>query len=255
MPRRLTKEEFIAKARIKHGDKYDYSKSEYANSKQPIYIICYKHGGFWQIPSDHLNGSGCPECGIESHKKLVYEHGINDVSTRSNNKVYKTWVGMLERCYSPKYHLKEPPYLKCIVCAEWRYFSKFKEWFEDSANGYQEGYELDKDILVKGNKVYSPNTCCFVPQELNKLLMLRKSKRGKLPIGVAFTGFSYRVQISLYGKRACFGRFSTPEVAFLAYKKAKEQYVKELAEKYYKEGKITERVYNALLDYRVEITD
>lgn len=164
-------------------------------------------------------------------------------------------MGMLERCYSPKYHAKEAPYKDCSVCDEWLTYSNFKRWFDDPDNGYHGGYQLDKDILVKGNKIYSPDTCCFVPQEMNKLLMLRKSRRGVLPIGVAATGCSYRAQISINGKRFCFGLFTTPEAAFNAYKEAKEQNVKVLAEKYYKEGKITERVYNALLDYRVEITD
>ena len=61
--RRLTKEEFIEKARQVHGDKYDYSKVEYKNNKTKICIVCPIHGEFWQRPNDHLNGRGCDKCG------------------------------------------------------------------------------------------------------------------------------------------------------------------------------------------------
>ena len=159
---------------------------------------------------------------------------------------------MLERCYSPKLHAKEPTYIGCTVCPEWHYLSNFKRWFD---NNYVEGYHLDKDILVKGNKIYSPETCCFVPKEINFLLLNNKSRRGDFPIGVHRKGDLFISQINKNGKRIQIGRFDTPEDAFLAYKKEKEQYVKQLAERYFKEGKIAEMVYLALLDYRVEMTD
>ena len=162
---------------------------------------------------------------------------------------------MLQRCYSDEYQKKEPTYKGCSVCDEWLTLSNFKRWMDDPANGYQEGYHLDKDILVKGNKVYSPETSCFVPYQINYVILNRKLHRGDMPIGVYKRGNSHIAYYNNTGKRIILGSFKTPEAAFLAYKKAKEQYVKELAEKYYKEGKITERVYNALLNYRVEITD
>lgn len=159
---------------------------------------------------------------------------------------------MLERCYDQKYHQKEPTYIGCSVCGEWKYFSNFKRWFDEN---YIEGYQLDKDILVKGNKIYSPETCCFVPQEINYLLINRRLHRGTEPLGVDRKGNSYRAFFHQNKRKIHLGSFSTPEAAFLAYKKAKEQYVKGLAEKYHAEGKITERVYIALCNYRVEITD
>jgi rubrerythrin len=57
---------FIQKAKEIHGNKYDYSEVNYINNRTKVYIICYKHGGFWQTPTDHLNGNGCPIC-KESH--------------------------------------------------------------------------------------------------------------------------------------------------------------------------------------------
>ena len=155
---------------------------------------------------------------------------------------------MLMRCYSIRHHQTCPNYIGCSVCPEWLYLSNFKEWFD--AN-YVDGYALDKDIIIKGNKTYSPHTCCFVPQEINNQLIKSDAARGKCPIGVSQRGSRYYAKF-----RSChLGVYTTSEAAFLAYKKAKEQYVMELAEKYYKEGKITERVYHALLAYRVEITD
>ena len=69
MPKKKTKEEFIAKAKLVHGDKYDYSKVDYVNRKTKVCIICSKHGEFWQTPNHHLSGCGCPKCGIEKHRK------------------------------------------------------------------------------------------------------------------------------------------------------------------------------------------
>ena len=64
----MTKEEFIKKAKDKHGDKYDYSKVEYKNSRTKVRIICPKHGEFWQIAGNHLTGNGCPFCANELKK-------------------------------------------------------------------------------------------------------------------------------------------------------------------------------------------
>lgn len=77
--RRLTTQEFIEKCRSVHGDKYDYSKVEYKNSTSKITIVCKEHGEFSQIPSSHLSGVGCRECGIKSSvkkKTISQEHFI-----------------------------------------------------------------------------------------------------------------------------------------------------------------------------------
>lgn len=161
---------------------------------------------------------------------------------------------MLCRCYSHKYQEKKPTYIGCYVCEEWLSFSNFKEWFD---NNYREGYQLDKDILVKGNKIYSPETCCFVPQEINQLLIKCNGSRGQHPLGVSYHSqlnkFQVRMRISNIGKNL--GLFNTANEAFQAYKTAKEAHIKEVATEYYTKGKINERVYQALMKYEVEITD
>lgn len=254
--RKKTTEEFIAESISIYGEgAFDYSKADYNGGHKPITLICKNGHEIHPLPSNHLRGFGCHICAHESQKRNAYGNGINDMINTRNMPFEKCWRHMMERCYNPKILDKFPTYKGCTVCPEWHYLSNFKRWFEDPANGYREGYHLDKDILVKGNKVYSPDTCCFVPKEINILIKtMPKGKKG-LPKGVTFKGKSYVAVVEIGGVRYRSERFSTPEAAFLAYKKAKEQYVKELAEKYYKEDKITERVYRALLDYRVDITD
>ena len=138
----------------------------------------------------------------------------------------------------------------CTVDERWHNFQNFAEWYYDN---YIEGYHLDKDILFKGNKIYSPETCCFVPQEINKLFTKRQSKRGDYPIGVISNKKRF---ISIFTKEKkifYLGSFATPEEAFIAYKTEKENRIKEIANKW--KGLISDKVYQALINYQVEITD
>jgi len=128
------------------------------------------------------------------HRSLVHGVGVNDsdytTHIRKNNKLiwrcpfYDKWTTMLKRCYSPKWHKRFPTYIGCSVCPEWHYFSKFRLWME---NQKWEGLELDKDILVKGNQVYSPDTCCFIPKTINYLFGSGRKKKNNLPEGVNLT--------------------------------------------------------------------
>ena len=104
--------------------------------------------------------------------------------------------------------------------------------------------------------MYSPDTCCFVPNEINALFIKHDSKRGKYPIGVSLHNKKFCARINIFKKGSVWlGTFDTPELAFLAYKRAKEAYIKDTAQMYYDKGKITKRVYDALMKYEVEITD
>ena len=168
------------------------------------------------------------------------------VNTRIT-KVYNTWKGILERCYDEKYQEKRPTYKGCTVDECWHNFQNFAKWYEEK---YITGYQLDKDILIKDNKIYSPETCCFVSQEINKLFIKSNASRGKYPIGVN-KHISGKFQSQLNKKHL--GTFDTPEEAFQAYKIAKEKYIKEIANKY--KNKITTDCYTAMLNYKIEITD
>lgn len=255
----MTTETFVERARQLNGDKYDYSAVKYIHSRIKVCIICHTHGEFWQNPTGHLHGYGCTECARIKSKKKIYGIGINDYNgfvrvKREFLTSYKYWAGMLMRCYSESIHKKRPRYKDCTVCEEWKLFSNFKKWFDEN---YIEGYQLDKDILFKDNKIYSPETCCFVPTEINNLFEKSNRSRGKYPIGVSFSKSSkdFESYIRADGKRVHLGHYSAPEEAFNVYKLAKEAYISRMAEEYYGKVLIKENVYNAMLNYKVEITD
>lgn len=258
--RKLTKEQFIQKAREIHGDKYDYSKVQYINNRNKVCIVCPKHGEFWMLPTSHTDQKqGCRKCYEDNKRVGIIGIGKMDIGINKHNKdeyrKYLLWKNMIVRVYNTKYHQHRPTYINCSVCEEWLTFSNFKRWIEDPKNGYQEGYHLDKDILIKGNKVYSPDYCCFVPPLLNSVFTKRQRFRGKCPIGVTYDGMGYVSTLSTIDGCKYLGYYKKTEDAFDVYKNAKESYVKELAESYFKEGKITEKVYHALMKYEVEITD
>lgn len=265
--KKLTSAEFVAMAKSIHGDKYIYDKANYINSKTKVLIGCPIHGYTFQFPSNHLKGCGCLYCYKENARGkaktknlLVFGIGHNDYNESiccSDKKVfqsYNIWAGMLKRCYWIR-RKENVAYDDCKVCDEWLYFSNFKKWFDDPNNGYRDGYHLDKDILVKGNKIYSPDTCCFVPQEINKLFTKHNRARGKYPIGVKKDKLRYISYISLYGKQKVLGMYDDELSAFMEYKKTKENYIKEIAYKYFNDGKITQKVYDALMNYQVDIND
>ena len=176
---------------------------------------------------------------------------VGGVETRD----YKLWKNMLRRCYDEKYSNKYTTYKDCTASDNFKYLPYFEEWCHQQTGFDQECWHLDKDILIKRNKVYSENTCCFVPSEVNNLFTKHDSLRGEYPIGVRYhkMGRKYTAQISKFKKVIYLGCFNTPDEAFNAYKEAKEDYIKEVANKW--KDQIDPRVYEALMKYRVEITD
>ena len=170
-----------------------------------------------------------------------------------HTKIYQSWKGMLQRCYSTKSFKRNPCYVDKKVCEEWHNFQNFAEWMEKNYNPeIMEGWHLDKDILIKGNKIYSPETCCFVPPEIN-YLFVRNSGDREYPIGVTYKENAFRATLNKKDKSYHIGRFKTPEEAFQAYKTAKENYIKEVAEEW--KNVIPHFLYTLLINYQVEITD
>ena len=166
------------------------------------------------------------------------------------NTTYVTWSGMLRRCYNERERSKQESYKNCLVSKEWHNFQNYAEWYEKN---YVEEFEMDKDILIKGNKIYSPETCCFIPQEINTIFGNREKSRGKYPIGVRLSGKKYHARLFKNKKYYHLGTFDTPEEAFQAYKVAKEVYIKEVADKWRK--KIIDKVYQAMINFQINITD
>ena len=181
-----------------------------------------------------------------------YPITINSVQTKE----YVLWKHMLQRCYSDASKKERPTYEGCQVSENFKSYEYFYEWCHEQVGFGNEGFHLDKDLLVKGNKVYSENTCVFIPQEVNTLLVKSTALRGKHLIGVSWNkkdkAFVAKARKNK-GKSEHLGIFKTEIEAFNAYKQAKEAFVKEQADKW--KGKIDERAYNALMNYEVEITD
>ena len=168
------------------------------------------------------------------------------------NNAKSFWSNMLKRCENKFKNKNYDSY----CCKEWEDFSNFEKWFNE--NYYEvegERMALDKDILVKGNKVYSPETCVFVPQRINTLFAIRiksnvKKSTLELPIGVTETKYGkYRAE----AKKHYLGIFESPEEAFGAYKTYKESYIKQIADEY--KLKIPKKLYDAMYKWKVEITD
>ena len=189
------------------------------------------------------------DIGIIGAKYPVSEGGID-------TKEYTLWCNMLKRCYSDTYQKKRPTYEGCECSENFKSYEYFYEWCHKQVGFGECGFQLDKDLLVKGNKVYSENTCVFIPTEINSVLIKCTATRGKNLIGVCWNkkskAFVAMVSRSKSGSEYL-GLFNTEIEAFNAYKQAKENYIKELANKW--KDQIDDRAYNALMKYAVEITD
>jgi hypothetical protein len=187
--------------------------------------------------------------GIVGTKYQISEYG-------RDTKEYVLWKSMLERCYSTALKKRYPTYEYCKVSENFKYYEYFYEWCNKQIGFNNEGWHLDKDLLVKGNKVYSESTCVFLPAEINSLLTKSDKIRGKHPIGVSWNKrdevFVAKVNKSR-GKKEYLGLFKTEIEAFNAYKTAKEAFIKEQAEKW--KSQIDTRAYNALMNYEVSIDD
>ena len=190
----------------------------------------------------------------------VYGIGITgDSQVRvdgKHTKEYRLWNNMLKRCYSVGCQKVRPTYIDCSISENFRYLQYFKEWCNNqigfnSVDEKGKPFALDKDILVKGNRVYNEDVCVFVPQEVNLLFTKRDKSRGEYPIGVSFHKSRGMLTATLNNKYL--GYFNTAEQAFQVYKTAKEAYIKEVANKW--KDKIDPKVYEALMNYEVHIDD
>lgn len=259
------------------GNKIDRTgETGYNNFGSKIIITKYKNNidvdiyfpeYDWIAKNKQYNNfkNGKISCPYERRIYGVGYLGEGNYKVRENGKLtkcYNTWQNMLQRCYDDKYHEKQPTYINCEVCEEWHNYINFGDWF---TNNYYEiegqRMHLDKDILNKGNKIYSPDTCVFVPNNINLLFTKCDNSRGDYPIGVSREKKSkrFRADCRIYdyeenkSKSKHLGYYNTPQQAFSAYKQFKEQYIKQVAD-YYKD-QIPQELYNALYNYEVDIDD
>ena len=165
-------------------------------------------------------------------KKLVGGWGINDADYLVKPYVrgkqircnyYTTWGDMIRRCYSEKYHTTHPTYIGCSICEEWKYFSNFKSWMEQQD---WEEKELDKDLLIKDNKIYSSETCVFISRKLNSFLIDRGNCRGDYPLGVHWDKNANKFMVQCRdgnGNKKYLGVFTCHNEAHEAWRKCKHE--------------------------------
>lgn len=187
--------------------------------------------------------------------------GVGKYKSRGKNgektKAYLYWTDMLDRCYNPYSLNKRNDYIDVFVCEEWLCFQNFAKWFYENyyeCNG--EKMQLDKDILVKGNKIYSPQTCIFTPSRINMMFIKQKKHRGKCPIGVKYHKRDNKFEVNCSNKNKEYqylGRFDNEMEAFACYKNFKEKVIKQVADEY--KDLIPKELYEALYKYEVEIND
>ena len=223
----------------------------------PEYNWTFKHAIYQTFKK------GTIKCPYEPRTYGVGYLGEGKYKTRENGKKtdeYIIWCGILRRCYDPKLHERESTYKNCTVEEYLLNCQHMGEWIDK--NYYEipgEQMCLDKDILCKGNKVYSRETCIFVPERINLLFTKCDNRRGDSPIGVTpRESGNYQVFCSNgYRKSVYLGSYSTEEEAFQVYKEYKEKVIKEVIDSY--EGKIPEphysRLKDAMYNYKVEIDD
>jgi hypothetical protein len=181
-------------------------------------------------------------------------------NNKNKTKPYICWCSMFTRCYNENQRYMNPTYKDCTVAEEWHNFQNFAKWFYE--NYYEvddERMDLDKDILVKGNKVYSPEACIFVPKDINSLFVNRQGDRGNYPLGISKAYKSgFVATCSIYDNNKYIikriGKFNSIEDAFYSgYKPFKENYIKQVADKY--KDQIPKKLYDAMYNWVVEITD
>lgn len=189
--------------------------------------------------------------------KLICGVGFNDnqypawVNGRAT-KEYRLWRAMLQRCYDAKYHDKYPTYAGCLVSDNFKSYSYFYNWCHNQIGFGLDGWHLDKDILIRNNKIYSEDACVFVPSDVNNFFVDCRASRGLYPVGVNFdkaTG-KYRAQCTVKSNgRKYLGLYPTPDSAHSAYKACKEALCKDVAD--YWRGQIDKRVYNVLMSWKL----
>ena len=223
----------------------------------PEYDWTFKHAQYTHFKRGRIK---CPYERRYCGKGYLGEGKYKMSESGKNKKEYDIWYHMLERCYDPKYQEKYSTYKGCTVEEYLLNFQYMCEWLEN--NYYEipgETMHLDKDILCKGNKIYSRDTCIFVPQRINKLFTKSDKARGYNPVGVyQLPSGNYQATCNdRNGKYIYLGAYSTEEEAFQVYKQYKEKVIKEVIDSY--EGKIPEphysRLKTAMYNYEVEIDD
>lgn len=256
---RYKKERLGLSFKTKNGESYTIIK--YENNKN--ILIQFNNGYIKQTSWINIKRDNVNSPFLKTLSNVGYI-GVGNYDSSKNPEAYLHWNHMIRRCYDA-YTInrdKNLTYIDCFVCEEWHCFQNFAEWYEE--NYYEVEGEtmcLDKDILCKSNKIYSPETCVFVPQRINSLFVKADKMRGDYPVGVHYhTKHNWlEVNCCIYKdkkkKQKYLGKFplNKPFQAFYTYKQFKEQYIKQIADEY--KDLIPTKLYEAMYKYEVEIND
>lgn len=184
-------------------------------------------------------------------RRPLYGIGVNDYSGDisihgKEIPAYSAWKRIIERCSGRRED--KPCYQSVTICDDWKNFSNFKEWYDKN---HRPGCDIDKDLFKVGDRlVYSPDTCCFLQKEINSSISrINKSA----PITHRYK--KYEVYTTARSKRIHLGSFCTLNEAVAAYIMFREEHIRRLAQEYFDANKIERRVYDALMNYKVEVTD
>jgi len=248
-------------ALIKVGEKYNTSNSgtvevlEYVHSKN-VLIRFVNTGHTKRVHSSVLRKGTIKDVTQRSYCGVGYfGDGPYKCSKDKGNPVngaYNTWYNMLRRCYSSSSNVNSDRYRQrgVVVDAEWHNFQNFAEWY---IKNHKDGFEIDKDILGRGKKIYSKSTCVFVPPRINMLLSMSNRTRGDYANGVHKPKNHRKFTSRMFadGKRVTIGYYDSMHDAFVAYKDAKEFHIRSVAAEEYEKGNIDDEVYNKLITWEI----
>lgn len=152
--------------------------------------------------------------------------GIGKYSQKDNKNIFSIWSAMLKRCYNNNVLLKQPSYIGCSVCEEWHNFQNFAEWYIKFSI---KDFSMDKDLL-SDFKIYSPETCVFIPRYINNFISVKQTNNTSGYIGVYLDKKTnkWKSQISIDKKRTQLGRFSNIEDAINIYTITRKDCAKDL---------------------------
>lgn len=208
--------------------------------------VRFKVSGFTTTARlDHIKRGGVRDRFHRENFGVGYLGSMDGVV--DHQRLRSKWGGMLNRCYNHKYHERKPTYRDCRVSEYFQNFTNFYYWANAQVGFDIVGWELDKDILIRGNKVYSEDTCVFVPREINTLIF---NSDGKFS-GVRFDNNSnkWQVRVNKLGVSLSFGYYEDKDTAMKLYAREKENVIREVAEKW--KGKIDDRTYDALISWNI----
>ena len=232
------------------------------NNYGKIEVLEYINSGYVKVKflntgNERYTSMSVIRSGSLKDKEAVSVYGvgiIGDVVHSENgvvDKAFSAWRHMLARCYCSSTKKRQPTYEGCHVSEDFKHYIKFKQWFDTQTGCDDEDYQLDKDLLVNGNQLYSEATCCLLPRKLNSYLT-------SIPVYGCTTCISYKklsntyiVEVGLNREKVVLGHFKTYKEAFLCLAEHKEHELKTFAKLY--EGCVSKSVYERLMSYEIPV--